>query len=147
VGDSRAYLCRQGILEQLTQDHTMAEELIRSGVPAQEAAPYRNILTKCIGGPDTESSEVHQTYLRLQDGDRLLLCSDGLTDPLTDEDIAGLLAAHPRSQDACDALVNLALERGAKDNVTVLIAAYAAEQRGQDSPPAAGPTAVQPTGH
>jgi protein phosphatase len=126
VGDSRAYHYRQGTLQQLTQDHTLAQELIKSGISAAEAAPYRNILTKCIGGPAAESSEVHQTYLRLQDGDRLLLCSDGLTDLVTNEEIAGVLAEQSRSQDACDVLVNLALERGGRDNVTVLVAAYSA---------------------
>jgi protein phosphatase len=63
-------------------------------------------------------------HVRLQQGDRLLLCSDGLTDMAAEEEIVSTLSAHPTSEDACEALVDVALEHGGRDNVTVIIAAY-----------------------
>jgi serine/threonine protein phosphatase PrpC len=126
VGDSRAYLYRQGRLRQLTRDHTMAQALADAGlIEARELPQHRlrHVLTRCLGqqgGP--VQTEVHQ--LQLADRDRLLLCSDGLHGMVEDGKIAAILAKAPSSQEACGALVDAALERGGKDNVTVLVADY-----------------------
>ena len=81
------------------------------------------MLTRAVGGPG-EQLEGDLHHVRLGDGDRLLLCSDGLTDMASEAEITEVLAAHPESQDACRALVDLALERGGRDNVTVIVARY-----------------------
>jgi protein phosphatase len=128
AGDSRAYLFRGGALEQVTRDHTLAQQLVDRGVlPSVASATgfMRCVLTNCLGGssPDVKV----ETYpLRLADGDRLLLCTDGLTDMLSAEEIRGVLAHHWDPQAACAALVDRALDHGGKDNVTVVLARYVA---------------------
>src|SRR5947209_6817933 len=128
VGDSRAYLFRAGALEQLTRDHTLHQQLVdRGALPSVASATgfMRSVLTNCLGGtyPDVKV----ETYpLRLADGDRLLLCTDGLTDMLSAEEISGVLAHHSDPQVACGALVDRALDHGGKDNVTVVLARYVA---------------------
>jgi serine/threonine protein phosphatase PrpC len=85
----------------------------------------QHVLTNVLGGADDQLDvDVDIDVLRLGDGDRLLLCSDGLSDLVDDDAIARTLAATPKSQDACAALVQLALERGGRDNVTVIVASY-----------------------
>jgi protein phosphatase len=123
VGDSRAYLLRRGRLEQVTRDHTLAQTMVDAGwLNAEEArtSRMRSVLTNAIGGQPGVRAEIHQ--LRLADGDRVLLCTDGLTDRVEDGRIAELLAAHPRPDQACRALVEAALEAGGRDNVTVVVA-------------------------
>lgn len=126
VGDSRAYLHRGGSLTQLTRDQTLAQMLIDVGQLAPdspEVRRVRNVLTNSLGvnGGDV-FVEFHHHELR--DGDRLLLCTDGLSDLVADPEIAGLLDAHPEPADACKALVDLALDRGGNDNVTVVVGRY-----------------------
>ena len=126
VGDSRAYLCRAGALEQLTRDHTRVQELVDLGmISPQEAAThrFRNVLTNALGGgvPLTDV-DVHR--VRLAAGDAVLLCSDGLYDVVQDDEIARILGALGSAAAACHALVDLALSRGAPDNVTVVILRY-----------------------
>ncbi len=126
VGDSRAYLYRAGRLRRLTKDHTFAQMMVEQGdLGAEEAAHsrLRHILTNALGG-SSERADVDIDMLRLEDGDRLLLCSDGLTDLVDDEAIAATLSSIPVSQDTCKQLVQLALERGGRDNITVVVAAY-----------------------
>ncbi len=127
AGDSRAYLSRDGELRRLTRDHTLAQTMIDAGV-AEEGSPEerkrQHILTNCIGGPDL-GLEVNVDHHRLRSGDQLLLCTDGLTKHLEDPEIAEVLGRHPGPEDACRALVNLALERGGKDNVTVVLGRFA----------------------
>jgi PPM family protein phosphatase len=126
VGDSRAYLYREGQLRQLTRDHTLVQRMIETGLIRPEQAKshrMRNLLTNVIGGSDTGFEG--DTYKhRLADGDRLLLCTDGLSDPVSEDIIAGILDRYPQPPDACQALVDAALDRGGPDNVTVLLAAY-----------------------
>ena len=126
AGDSRAYLYRGGELQQLTCDHTLVQVMISGGVLAPEDAkthPRRNVVTNVIGGPrEGVHAEIHK--LTIDHGDILLLCSDGLTEPVTDEEIAETLALHPEPEDACRFLVERALERGGPDNVTVVVARY-----------------------
>jgi len=126
VGDSRAYLCRAGGLHRLTKDHTYAQMLVDNGslqacdVPSSGMG---HILTNALGG-SSEHVEVDIDFLRLEDGDRLLLCSDGLTDLVDDDTIAQTLAGAASSAGVCAQLVQLALDRGGRDNVTVIVAAY-----------------------
>lgn len=127
VGDSRVYRFRDGLLKQITQDHTLAEELIRTGLAPESAKNFGHVLTNCFGGgTDEVIPELH--HLRLEDGDRLLLCTDGLTGMAADEEITEVLADAESPQRACDALVDLALKHGGKDNVTVVVAAITSEQ-------------------
>ena len=126
VGDSRAYLFRRGELHHLTRDQTLAQTLADAGAirPEQVAThPSRHVLTGAITTQKGEApAELH--HLRLSDGDQLLLCSDGMSDMATDDAIAGTLGRAGSAADACRALVDLALEGGGKDNVTVVLARY-----------------------
>jgi serine/threonine protein phosphatase PrpC len=126
VGDTRAYLFREGRLHQLTRDQTMAQSLADSGaITPEEAAkhPGRHVLTSAIA---TRGAfvQVELKKSRLNDRDQLLLCSDGLTEMVPEESIAGVLAASRPAADSCRKLVDLALEAGGKDNVTVVLARY-----------------------
>jgi protein phosphatase len=126
AGDSRAYLFRSGELSQLTRDHNLAQFLVDSGV-AERGSPsamrMKHVLTNVLGGPE-HGLVVDVDHYQLEDGDRLLLCTDGLNEMVKDAEIARTLAALSDPEDACAALEQLALERGAKDNVTVVIARF-----------------------
>ncbi len=127
AGDSRAYLHRGGTLRRLTRDHTLAQDLVDAGkLPAGSAAARRvgHVLTNYLGGPGG-GGVAQVDRLDLADGDRLLLCTDGLTDLVGDDEIGRTLAEHPGPGGACRALVDLALERGGRDNVTVVLGRYA----------------------
>jgi PPM family protein phosphatase len=126
VGDSRAYLFRAGRLHHLTRDHTYAQLLVDIGelTPDEVASSrHRHVLTNALGGSSDEV-QVDTDRVRLQDGDRVLLCSDGLTDLVDDEEITRILTASTASREACAQLVQRALEQGGRDNVTVIVAAY-----------------------
>ena len=123
VGDSRAYLFRAGQLNRLTRDHTYAQLLVDTGLlaPADVAdSRHRHILTNALGG-SIEDVEVDTDRLQLEDGDRVLLCSDGLTDLVTDETITQLLSEAQNAREACERLVQTALDAGGRDNVTVVV--------------------------
>lgn len=128
VGDSRAYLFHDDRLEQMTRDHTLAQELVDHGLLRRDEMRHhemRNRLTQAIGGGGGSAGvrgEIHK--LQLADGDRLLLCTDGLHDLVSDEQIAELLRQHRNPDEACQALTHAALEQGGRDNVTVVIADY-----------------------
>jgi len=129
VGDSKAYLYRAGTLRRITRDHTVAQEYADLGMIGQEeVATHRmhHVLTRAVGGPE-EQLEGDLHHVRIENGDRLLLCSDGLTDMASEEEIAGVLAAEPSSDAACRELIGLALERGGRDNVTAIVAGYTLE--------------------
>jgi len=123
VGDSRVYLFRQGVLTQLTSDHSWINEQIQSGVISADQArshPLRNVVTRALGGkPDLQvDMQVH----RMQGGDVLLLCSDGLTTMLPDDEIAEVMAENQQDVgQAARALVDAANARGGEDNITVLL--------------------------
>jgi protein phosphatase len=122
VGDSRAYLLREGALQQLTQDHTLVQQMVDEGnLDADEAErhPARHIMTRALGVE--EQVAVDQLTLDLHPGDRILLCSDGLSGMLSADDIRDLLERETGAQQAADALVQLAIERGGEDNVTVVV--------------------------
>lgn len=126
AGDSRCYLFTGGTLRQLTTDHTYAAEMARSGLISpsqQDHHPWRHVLTNLLGGSDRGvRAEVH--LLDLHPGDVLLLCSDGLTDMVTDVAIAAALTAEPDPDAACRKLVDEANRNGGKDNVTVVVARF-----------------------
>lgn len=128
VGDSRAYLLRGDIFRQLTRDHTLAQMLIDAGVAnSDDPAPrsMRHVLTAAIGSLD-ERIEPQVQRFRLQGGDQLLLCTDGLTEMVDDELIASVLRESASAQLACDSLVDLALGAGGTDNITVVLARFRA---------------------
>lgn len=124
-GDSRIYLVRKGGIAQLSRDHTEVAELIAEGVLTAEEAlswPRRNVITRAIGVYHELEVEVAQGVL--EKGDIFILCSDGLTTHVSDAEI--LEAARlSQPQGACDRLIALTLERGASDNVTVVVVRYA----------------------
>jgi PPM family protein phosphatase len=126
VGDSRAYLLREGRLHRLTRDHTYVQLLVDAGqLSAEEAlkSTARHVLTNAVGGFN-EDVEVDVERLQLANGDRVLLCSDGLTDAVDDEAIRAALLKHPTAAEACQALVDQAIEGGGRDNITVVVAGY-----------------------
>ena len=119
VGDSRAYLLVEAKLHQLTRDHSLAAELERQGRPG--VGSVRNVLTRCLGmGPEV-NVDVTARPLPFEPGMRLVLCSDGLTNGVKDEEIERFV--HESSpEEACDRLVEMARRRGGADNITVLVA-------------------------
>lgn len=120
VGDCRCYRMRQGTLRKLTAEHTIGAEMRTRGANEAVAAQYDNVLTRAVGADDASPlAEVHRH--RLETGDSVLLCSDGLTAHVTDAEIAAVLARTQSSRGACGELVTLANSRGGTDNVTVLI--------------------------
>jgi protein phosphatase len=126
VGDSRAYLFHKGRLQALTHDQTLAQSLADAGAISQDEVahhPSRHVLTSALASRGA-FARVDLRRLRLEDGDRLLLCSDGLTEMVDERDIASVLASAPTCDSACERLVQLALEAGGRDNVTVVLAAY-----------------------
>ncbi len=122
VGDSRAYRMSNDTFGQITVDHSEVQELVDTGQLTEEQArthPRRNVVTRALGaGDDTEADF---WLLPVEQGDRLLLCSDGLSGEVTDEQICGILSLAGDPQDACNELITAALGAGARDNVTVIV--------------------------
>ncbi len=138
VGDSRLYLMRNAKLQQLSQDHSwVAEEVARGAITPDEARvhPRRNIITQAIG--TNPKVEPFNAAIELEEGDTLLLCSDGLYSMVDDNEIERIIADQP-PQEASEALVNRANELGGHDNITVVVARM--EQLGQDASPASDRT-------
>jgi protein phosphatase len=124
AGDSRCYLLRGGKLERFTEDHTLVAALVSHGAISSEQAkehPYRHVVTNVLGG-DKGTVRVDVQRATLEAGDRLLLCSDGLTDMLDDKRIAAILAQESDPEKASRRLVDEANESGGKDNITVVVA-------------------------
>ena len=126
MAEDRAYLYRSGQLDQITQDHTVTAEMVRRGaLRPDEAAGHRlrHAITNVVGGHELGvTAEAHA--LDVQPGDRLLLCSDGLTEMVSNDAIAAALHAEPSSERAATMLISQALEAGGRDNVTVLIVRF-----------------------
>jgi protein phosphatase len=143
VGDSRAYRYRDGTLEQLTTDHSLVGELVRTGrLTEAEAAvhPHRSVITRALG-TDAEV-EVDTRTLELAPGDLVLLWSDGLSAMVRDEDIVQLLVSSGLDPHiAADALVRAANAAGGEDNVTVVLAEIVEGEPGERSAPVASPEA------
>lgn len=126
VGDSRCYLHRDGTLNQITNDHTLVQELVRRGhLSAEEARGnrLRHVITNVVGG-DSPGVQPELHKARLEAGDVLLLCSDGLTEMVPDEGIAAVLRDEPDPRRASERLVREANEAGGKDNITAVVARY-----------------------
>ena len=122
VGDSRAYLWRGGSLAQITEDHSLVAELLRKNMISPEAArthPYRNVITRAVGVDPVVDADVfvHDK----QAGDLWLVCSDGLTNMVPDNDIADILEQAESDENAADELLALALDRGGTDNITFVL--------------------------
>ncbi len=123
VGDSRCYRLREGALVQLTRDHSLLQEQIDAGLLTPEQAQFathRNLVTRALGVEDTVLLEVSE--YRAEEGDLYLLCSDGLTDMLSDEQIAMALASAEALAEKCQALVHAANGAGGRDNISVILA-------------------------
>ena len=122
VGDSRAYLYRDGVLRRLTRDHTHAQMLADAGIIQPDAVAthrLRHVLTNALGGEESKGeAEIH--HMRLFDGGQILLCSDGLHDIVDDETMAEILKTQRGASSTCRSLVDAALANGGKDNVTVV---------------------------
>jgi protein phosphatase len=136
AGDSRAYLLRDGRLTQITRDHNVAEELVQRGeLRRDEAAshPLANRITRAIGTQDELVVDEFRSYL--QDGDAVLLCSDGLNKEVGDDELATILEDYD-CDEASEELLELTLERGARDNVTVAVIRFEATTGFGDHRPA-----------
>ena len=123
VGDSRAYRVREKSIRQISQDHSMVAEMVRRGVLTEEEArvhPYRNIITRALGTDETV--EVDAEELDKRPGDLYLLCSDGLSEYVQNESLLYILRKHPSLEEAADVLLNMALEGGGRDNISVVLA-------------------------
>jgi PPM family protein phosphatase len=131
VGDSRAYLLRNGALQQLTSDHSLVAEQVRRGIltPQQaEESEMQSVLLRALGAHPEVQVDVDETELFPHDV--LLLCSDGLTRMVTEPEIAGTLQAETNPVSAAQKLVDLANDRGGLDNVTVIVARVQDESKG-----------------
>lgn len=121
VGDSRAYLIRHGNIKQLTEDHSVVAQMVKAGmITAEEARRHhlKHIITQALG----TSEDLAPTFemLNIEKGDYILLCTDGLTDMLTDEEILSLIiACNGEPEKGCELLINEANKKGGKDNITV----------------------------
>ncbi len=126
AGDSRAYLFRDGELGQITSDHTVVQALVDAGMISAEEARHhhrRHVVTNVLGGPrEGVYAEIHK--IRVRDGDVLLFCTDGLNEPVPDDRIAAVLANQGDPQEAVKSLLQLALDGGGPDNVTIVVARY-----------------------
>ena len=122
VGDSRAYLMRDGAVTQVTEDHSLVEQLVREGRLTPEEAqnhPQRAIITRALGVDPNVAVDTYR--IDLKPGDRLMICSDGLTNMLSDDTIAQTLRRHADPQQAADTLVDMANQAGGDDNITVIL--------------------------
>ncbi|MFW6359627.1 MAG: Stp1/IreP family PP2C-type Ser/Thr phosphatase [Chroococcales cyanobacterium] len=122
VGDSRFYLLRNGKLQQITEDHTWVARALRLGDITKEQSrihPWRHVLSQCLGRKDLPKVEVHP--LDVKPGDRLLLCSDGLSGEVSDESIASYLRSYSDCAEAAEVLVEAARDNGGADNITVIV--------------------------
>ncbi|HTD51873.1 MAG TPA: Stp1/IreP family PP2C-type Ser/Thr phosphatase [Thermoanaerobaculia bacterium] len=123
VGDSRAYLFREGQLSRLTDDHSWVHEQVAAGILTEEEAkshPLKNVVTRALGGGPSVSPDLQE--LSFETGDVFLFCSDGLTTMLSDEEIRDAAAEESEPKALCDKLVEMANEKGGVDNITVVAA-------------------------
>ncbi|MFP3461190.1 protein phosphatase 2C domain-containing protein [Arthrobacter globiformis] len=122
IGDSRTYRLSQGRLAQVSVDHSEVQELVESGeITAEEAAvhPRRHVVTRALGAGD--ETEADYWLLPIEEGDRVMVCSDGLNGELTDGQMLEILSTVEDPQEAVDALIQAALRRGGRDNITVIV--------------------------
>jgi protein phosphatase len=149
IGDSRMYRCADGLLQQISVDHSLVQELIDAGELAPELArthPRRNVITRAVGV--SARAQPDCWLLPGLPGDRLLLCSDGITGELTDDQLVTLLAEHPDPQAAAAALVTAAVQAGGRDNATAVVIDVLAVERqpraSRSTPPDDAPPRAMP---
>jgi protein phosphatase len=133
AGDSRCYLFRDGDLRQLTMDHTLAQRLASdSSLPLEDMnlARFDHILDNSVGG-DLEDVRAEVRHFQLAVGDRILLCSDGLTKHLDDDELAGLLCSDATPSELCDQMIAEANRQGGTDNITAIVCDVLADERGE----------------
>ena len=122
VGDSRAYLLHEGNLQRLTRDHSLVADMVAQGHITEEEArvhPQRSVITRALGSDITVEPDIY--ILRISEGDRLMLCSDGLCGMVDDATIEKTMRANDDVNECCDALIEAALDAGGSDNVTVVV--------------------------
>jgi protein phosphatase len=122
IGDSRVYLQRDDALVQVTTDHSLVQELVAAGRLSPEEAenhPYGNVITRAVG--PSEGAVPDYVRIDVRDGDRFVICSDGLTKELTDYGILHFLRLHAEPETAVDAMLEAALENGGRDNITIVV--------------------------
>jgi PPM family protein phosphatase len=122
IGDSRAYIIREGAMTQLTEDHSLVQEHVRNGLLTKEQAdvsPLQNILTRALGAQKTPAVDMLERELK--EGDRVLMCSDGLFKAVKESAILQLISAQPDNAKACADLVAAANANGGPDNITLVI--------------------------
>lgn len=121
IGDSPSFLWRDGVMQRVSVDHTIEQEFITAGVSPDIAGKFSHMLTRCLGYESHNARpDIH--FLRLQPGDQILLCTDGLTDMIPDTRIAECIDNAKSPQAACDKLIQEALDAGGRDNVTAVLA-------------------------
>ena len=131
VGDSRIYLIRENGIEQLTQDHTLLAEHMRKNPdwdPNNASIPMKHILVRAVGIHEVVEADVYET--QSLPGDLILMCSDGLTDMLSDEEIHQAVLEGGELKEVCERLVNMANERGGLDNITTVLLFVQKEDKG-----------------
>ncbi|MDR1617303.1 MAG: Stp1/IreP family PP2C-type Ser/Thr phosphatase [Syntrophomonadaceae bacterium] len=123
VGDSGLFVISDGRIKKVTNDHTLAEQMVRDSILSPrdiESSPYNHVLTRALGVEEQVKIDNYEEHLK--EGDMFLLCSDGLTDLLSQQDILDLAKQEQSLQKIVQSLVFLALERGGSDNITVILA-------------------------
>ena len=122
IGDSRAYLLTSDVCRKITDDHSVVAEMVRKGELTPEQArthPMKNLITRVVGVDETVSCDIFTPEIK--PGYRILLCSDGLSNMIRDEELFAVHKKRRRPDTLCKSLLKLALERGATDNVTVVV--------------------------
>jgi PPM family protein phosphatase len=121
IGDSPCFLWRDGTMRRISVDHTIEQEFISAGVAPDIAGKFSHMLTRCLGC-ESQNARPDVHFLRLKPADQLLICSDGLTDMVAEPKIAECIDNSANAQAACDALIQLALDGGGRDNITAVLA-------------------------
>lgn len=125
VGDSRAYLLRGNEVNLVTKDHSVVQEMVASGRLTEEQArvnPYRNLITRCLG--QQSQVEIDKNLVAVQNGDTIVLCSDGLPEVLRDDEILDVVRNIDNAESMCKMLIKRTVDGGAPDNVTVIVIHY-----------------------
>ncbi|MFD1038036.1 Stp1/IreP family PP2C-type Ser/Thr phosphatase [Virgibacillus byunsanensis] len=125
IGDSRCYLLNENNFTQITDDHSLVNELVRSGQISKDDAeqhPRKNVLLRALGTEEQITAEIQS--IGWEQGDRLLLCSDGLTNKVTDEELAELIVSDSGLEETMQQFINLANERGGEDNISLAIISH-----------------------
>jgi PPM family protein phosphatase len=144
VGDSRAYLLRDGALQRLSEDHSLVHELVRQGQLSEveaEQHPQRSVITRALG--TDEEVQIDTFSLEARPGDVLLLCTDGLNTMVSESDIAGALASQTGASDVARKLVRAALKAGGEDNVTAVVVCFGETSLAEEEDVTSGGGAVQ----